>query len=377
MQSMDVQNNIDTSTTYVEIDYRKLRLDPENPRIPKSKRKSITEAEIIDFMVLEAATLELMIAIGENGFFAGEQLLVVPLENGEYSVVEGNRRLTAVKLLHEPDLATVQTRKIARIIEEVKIPPPTGIPCLIFNSKEVILKYLGFRHITGVKSWRMLEKARYLYGIKERNFSNEEFYSTCRSIAKMIGSRRPYVAKMLVGFELFRIIEDNAFYGIRGLDDTRFYFNYLKDSLNYSNIQKFWGISIEEEKKDPISELNYAHLKESIHWFFDKNDKPKSRVLGDSTGLKMLNAIVGNERALAEFRSGASIEKAFEMTADLEIVFEKKVQASLLSLEEVDAISHRIKRFYPDLEDDLRSIRTLTTKIKNLKDSLLKDDEDF
>ncbi len=376
MQS-DVQDNIDVSTTYKNIDYRKLRLDPENPRIPKSKRKSITEAEIIDFMVLEAATLELMIAIGENGFFAGEQLLVVPFGNDEYNVVEGNRRLTAVKLLHEPNLATVQTRKVERIINEVKLPPPTEIPCLIFNSKDIILKYLGFRHITGVKSWRMLEKARYLHGIKQRNFPDEGFYDACRSIAKMIGSRRDYVAKVLVGFELFKIIEDEAFYGIRGLDDTRFYFSYLKDSLNYFNMQKFWGVSIEKEKENPISELNYTHLKESIHWFFDKNGQNKSRVSGDSTGLKMLNAIVGNERALAEFRNGASIEKAFEMTADLEIVFERKVQVSLLSLEEADAISHRIKRYYPDLEDDLRAIRTLTTKIKHLKDSLLKDEEDF
>jgi len=367
----------ESTPEYKKIPYENLVLDRENPRIPKSRRDNISEAEIIEFMLLEAATLELMIAIGENGFFAGEQLLVVKNENGKYTVVEGNRRLTAVKLLHEPELARhVQKSKIARIIAEVKVSPITEIPCLVFNSKEVILKYLGFRHITGVKSWRMLEKARYLHGLKERNFSDVGFYTACRSIAKMIGSRRDYVSKVLVGFELFKVIEDNDFYGIRDLDDTRFYFNYLKDSLNYSNIQKFWGISIEEEKENPVSELNYAHLKETTHWFFEKNRQNKSRVLGDSKGLKMLNAVIGTERALAEFRGGASIEKSFEMTSDLEILFEKRVQNSLLSLEEADAISHRIKRFYPDLEDDLGSIRKLTMKIKNLKDSL-RDEEDF
>ncbi len=315
---MDIQNNIDASPTYKKIDYRQLRLDPENPRIPKSKRNDISEAEIIEFMLLEAATLELMIAIGENGFFAGEQLLVVQIGEDTYSVVEGNRRLTAVKLLHEPNLATVQKSKIERIIKEVKVSPSLEVPCLVFDSKDVILKYLGFRHITGVKSWRLLEKARYLYGIKERNFPDVAFHSACRSIVKMIGSRRDYVEKVLVGFELFKIVEDNAFYGIRGLDDTRFYFSYLKDSLNYSNMQKFWGISVEEEKENPVSELNYVHLKESIHWFFEKNGQNKSRVSGDSKGLKMLNAVVGSKRALAELRSGASIDKAFEMTSDLE-----------------------------------------------------------
>lgn len=312
----------ESTPEYRKIPYENLVLDKENPRIPKSKRNNIGETEIIDFMVLEAATLELMIAIGENGFFAGEQLLVVENEDEKYTVVEGNRRLTAVKLLHEPNLATVQTRKITRIIDEIKLPPPTEIPCLIFNSKEVILKYLGFRHITGVKSWRLLEKARYLYGIKERNFPDEGFYSACRSIAKMIGSRRDYVAKVLVGFELFRVIEDEAFYGIRDLDDTRFYFNYLKDSLNYSNIQKFWGMSVVEEKENPISELNYAHLKESIHWFFEKNDQNKTRVLCDSKGLKMLNAVVGNDYALMKFRQGISLEVASELPSKPQTLFE-------------------------------------------------------
>ena len=90
---------------FEEIPFENLKLDLFNPRLPKSKQGK-DEEEIIKFMLLESATLELMMAIGENDFFAGEQLLAVPdEEEGKYIVVEGNRRLTAVKLLSKPELS--------------------------------------------------------------------------------------------------------------------------------------------------------------------------------------------------------------------------------------------------------------------------------
>ena len=85
---------------YIKIPLDKLKLDPNNPRLPKSLRvKGASEEEIIEYMLLDASLIELMMAIGENNFFPGEQLLVVKDMGDSYKVVEGNRRLSAVKLL--------------------------------------------------------------------------------------------------------------------------------------------------------------------------------------------------------------------------------------------------------------------------------------
>ena len=137
----------------------KLVLDKENPRLPKSMSNK-SEVEIINFFLSDASLLELMLAIGINDFFEGEQLLVVE-KNKKYIVVEGNRRLSAVKLLNNPSLANILESKVEKVIEESKY-FPTEIPCLVFPSKDDILKYLGFRHITGIKPWKLLEKARYI-----------------------------------------------------------------------------------------------------------------------------------------------------------------------------------------------------------------------
>lgn len=360
--------------TLKEIHFDNLKLDSQNPRLPKSYRNK-TEEEIIEFMLLDAATLELMQAIGKNGYFEGEQLLVVEDENdkGNYIVVEGNRRLTAVKLLSNPDLATVQKSKVQKVFEETKS-RPTHIPCLIFKENDKILNYLGYRHITGVKSWRLLEKARYLYELKEREFPNEEFSNACRELARMIGSRRDYVERIVAGFEVYKIIEDNGFFKIRDLDDTNFYFNYLADGLNRANIKEFLKIDLDSE--NPVENIDYKNLEKLTKWFFEKNDQGKTRVKGDSKGLNKLNKIIGNEAALKAFdEEGKSLGLAYELTDDLEIIFENRIKKALNNLEQADQLTHKVKSFYSNLTDDLLIIRKLIKKINDFTE--LSEEDEF
>ncbi|MEM8438217.1 hypothetical protein Q4S09_19680, partial [Morganella morganii] len=96
------------------IDLKNIKLDDKNPRLPSSFRKrKIGESEIVNWMLNDASISELMLAIGQSGFFIGESLLVIPdeYESNKYVVVEGNRRLTSVMLLNEPGLATSQKIK--------------------------------------------------------------------------------------------------------------------------------------------------------------------------------------------------------------------------------------------------------------------------
>jgi len=326
-------------------------------------------------MLLESATLELMMAIGENDFFAGEQLLAVPdeSEKGKFVVIEGNRRLTAVKLLSSAELSTVKKEAIKKICAEAEF-KPTNIPCLIFNEKQEILKYLGFRHITGIKSWRLLEKARYLKELRETDFKDIPFLKACRDIAKSIGSSSNYIRRLLTGVELYKIVEDEDFYSIDNLNDTRFHLNYFTDGLNKEHIKKFIGVNINSD--EPLMKLDRDNLKEITHWWFEKTEG-KSRVLGDSSGLKILDAVISKPIALKALREGATIDSAYELTDDLEMLFKKEVEKSLMAIEQADIYSNKITKFYTGLYDDLKSINDITKKIKNYQQQKERADEDF
>lgn len=352
-----------------------LQLDLFNPRLPKSKQGK-NESVVVEYLLLEAATLELMESIGENNFFVGEMLLVIPNkeEPGKYIVIEGNRRLTAVMLLNNPELAKVKKAAIKEVVDSAKY-KPSELPCLVFDGRDEIQKYIGFVHITGKKSWRMLEKARYLYDLRcSEKFKDLSFIDACKEIARVIGSRSPYVRKMLTSYQLYEIVEDEKFYQIDGLSDSTFFLNYFSDGLQKDNIRKYMGVDMDSE--EPLKNLNKENLKELVTWWFKKNEGV-SRVIGDSDGMKKLNEVLGNEVALAAFKKGANIDVAYELTNDIDLQFERKVKESLQAMEQADGLSNKVKSFYFDLYDDLKSIRQIAAKINDFKTRREQDGDEF
>jgi hypothetical protein len=172
----------------------------------------------------------------------------------------------------------------------------------------------------------------------------------------------------LISYELFKKVEDDHFYGIRDLDDTTFYVGYLVDSLSRANITAFLGIELNSES--PLTTLKPTNLKSLIHWFFEKNSNNKTILKGKSEDLNMLNAVLSKKISFEAFLKEQDIERAFELTDDLETLFITDIQKSLQYIEHADSIMHKIDHYYQDLDEDLLQIRKLTSKIKQVKDGL-------
>lgn len=363
-----------TKPTFDSIPLAQLQLDSDNPRLPKSLHGQ-SEAEILEYMLLDASLIELMLAIGKNDFFPGEQLLVVKKEDDNYKVVEGNRRLSALKILSNPEIANVQKSKIQQVLEETEY-RPTEIPCLIFKEEEEIHKYLGYRHITGIKEWKLLEKARYLYDLWKSLYKDLPLNVVAKELAKSIGSRKDYVKRILVGYEVYKLIEDEKFYRIPGLDDTTFYFNYIADSLNKSNIAEFLGIDIRNDTEDYVAQLNVKNLKEWTHWLFEKNSENRTRLIGDSESLTALNRVLGNKTARIAFEKGLNLDAADDLTGENDSQFVNFINVALQSLENADRIVTKVTTNYADVEIQLKEIRSLAIKLgRTLQDK--EDDEDL
>lgn len=350
-----------------------LFLDDQNPRLPKSLQGS-SEKEILEYMLLDASLIELMLAIGKNDFFPGEQLLVVKDSGDNYKVIEGNRRLSAVKLLSNPELVSVQKSKIQQAIDEAEY-KPKEIPCLIFETEAEIHNYLGYRHITGIKEWKLLEKARYLFELWQNQYKESDLNAASKELAKSIGSRKDYVKRILIGYQVFDKIQDEAYFKIPGLDDTSFYFNYIADSLNKPYIADYLGLDI--RNIDDIDEvtINDVHLENWTRWLFEKDKEGRTRLIGDSKSLTALNSVLGVAAARTAFvDKGIPLDNALELTGEIENQFLNYINIALSNLENADRLVTKANVSYNEVADQLKEIRSLASKIGRTIQE--KEDED-
>ncbi|RDV23976.1 hypothetical protein DXV75_16575 [Alteromonas aestuariivivens] len=357
------------------IEISELELDRDNPRLPsKLRKKTSKDREIINWMLQDASIIELMMAIGEAGFFVGEAILVTwDEQRKKYIVIEGNRRLTAVTLLNQPEFASLHKKKIAKVIEEAEH-IPLEIPCIVFDSRSEITQYLGYRHVTGVKSWGILSKARYLNELY-KSLEDESLTQKCRELAKAIGSRSDHVRKLLISFWIYEQVEDEGFFNIPGLDESTIFFNYYADSLGKDNIRKYIDVDLLSET--PTVSLNIDKLEELTNWFFRKNDQGATRVLGNSEQLKMLNDVLADPLAFDYFRGGSgSVRDAYNQVSVTADSYHNEIELSLSSLKRANSMTHNVKEHHSSDLVKLREIFDLAKAIKSAIEAK-KNNEDW
>lgn len=342
-----------------------LAFDINNPRLPKSIN-SRDEKSVLEWMLINENITELMESIAEKGFFSGEPLLVIRDENtNKYIVVEGNRRYTASLLLSYPEKASIRTS----IVKEIALSAsskPQSLPVLCYSSREEILDYLGYRHITGVEPWDALAKARYLSLLFERLDSSLGIYEKYRILAKQIGSKVPYVRQLLIGKLIFDKIEESNYYSIHNLNDQTFEFGTFYTAIVRPNIAKYVGVDISAD--DPLKDLNNDHLKDLTKWIFEKNSENQTR-LGESRNLGKLDKILDPKHtsALKAFNDGVSLSMAAELTDEAdELVVNKLSNAqNLLEL---------AWNYLPKIQNysviDLSQLKEMSRTIKMIHDSV-------
>lgn len=142
-------------------------LDLNNPR----HKPYETQSEVIEYLCRAEYVYELAKDIAKVGLNPLELFAVIPLPGSgrrtaaSYVVAEGNRRMCALKLLHDPELAPASLRKDFVKLAE-KSPEFDEVLGVVFNDKPQVDTWLdrihgGLQGGIGRKTWNAEQKTRH------------------------------------------------------------------------------------------------------------------------------------------------------------------------------------------------------------------------
>lgn len=293
----EFQVKISNRIEYAKLD--ELFLDPLNPRLGRNNSRANLPQERVLELMTEWTLDELAISYLESGGFWVQEALLVTREKlyGEdrLVVIEGNRRLAALKLLyrayHDPT-APKKWKDIASLHDE-----PENlfmeIPYLFVPSRGEIEAFLGFRHVTGIKEWEPAEKAEFIAKlIDERNMSYEE-------VRRKIGSKTPTVRQNYITYRVLRQMEDTV--ESFSPDDAERRFSVMYLSLGTHGAQEYLGVDMlaaPEKAKQPIPADRVASLKHFTKWIFGNASESQPPLFTDSRDVALFGLVLDSPEAV-------------------------------------------------------------------------------
>lgn len=152
----------------VEIEIKNIYLDLENPRHEPYQ----SQDEVIEYLCKNEYVYALAQDIVKLGGINPLEVMAVIGNDDKktYFIAEGNRRLCALKLLQDPELAPSDFRKEFKKLSE-NWKPIKAVPAIIFDDRDSVREWLerihgGLQGGIGRKTWSSEQKTRFTGDIK-------------------------------------------------------------------------------------------------------------------------------------------------------------------------------------------------------------------
>jgi hypothetical protein len=341
-----------------------LHFDYKNPRLIEYDITSRTTEDEILVILWEAEDVqELVQSIAASSYFPTEALIVVE-ENDRYVVIEGNRRLAAVKVLRSPELAKAHEWDVPKIskAEREKL---GELPCIIWT-REGSWRSLGFKHINGPAKWSSFAKSAYIAEV-HRNYG-----VPLDQIASQLGDGFKTVQRLYRGFVILEQAEKSKVYDREDRFNKKFAFSHLYTGVGLSGISTFLQISsdnIEDPKPVPKSKLK--ELGELCVWLYgSKKLKQPPLIKSQNPDLDYLSTALESKDGLAALRAGIDLEKAREISRPPGAVFEEALFAAKREL--ITARGY-LTTGYNKSEELLRTAGTILDMAEDLYSAMERD----
>ena len=354
-------------TTKVPID--RLRLDRRNPRLI-GQAESASEASIIARLYRAAELEELLQSISANGYLDIEPLVVMrEPDEDTLLVLEGNRRLAAIRLLRDPTLAgRIESSEKPRIavppIAESLRSTLDQVSVYLVESRERARSFIGFKHINGPAKWDAYAKARFAADW----YKDRPDGTSLEDIAKAIGDRHDTIKRMVSAIYVLDQARDNGLFDVEDRHTAKFNFSHLYTALSRSQYMEHLGLETTWAKYDPTPDPvlpdKRKDLRKVLIWIYgSKKDDKRPVVQSQNPDIKRLGEVLANTEARLVLETTDDLDAAYASTEAVD----KRFTASLIRARDAIRDASGSLRAYDGRD---RSLLDIAEDVKETADSV-------
>jgi hypothetical protein len=294
--------------TVESLDVDRLLLDAENPRLPPGLRHTSDQTALAVNMAEIFDALEIARSIARFGFYPWEVLVVIP-KGKKFVVVEGNRRLTAIRGLLDESLREQFDDPDAwrEVLIGAGREIPESVPCVVVEGREQATPALGYRHISGIKPWEPQMQARFVAALVDRDGR------TFSEVAELTGQTKQWVQET---YSTFRVFETAEHIGV-DTEPVAEAYSLLTVAMSTPQLRDHIGATrAVQEGEDAIEDPDKDRISELFEWVFGSTSAEP--VASESREIRNLARVIGKPAGLDAIRAGLSLEEARQKVEDAE-----------------------------------------------------------
>jgi hypothetical protein len=279
-----------------------LHFDFDNPRFVDHEAQN--EEDLIQYLYDHVDVDELVQSILSAGYIDFEPLIVLREEN---IVVEGNRRLAALRLIS--DAALCKKLKITLPKIDAPKPAPETVRVRWVDSRRDARDFIGFKHINGPFKWDALAKAKYAAQWLEDG-------GDVATVSRTLGDNHNTVRRLVNGwFVLQQAINDG--FDLSQISKKNFAFSHVYTALTRAAVRDFLGLTSEDlsapPQKDPISPEHRDDLQRLMSWLYGQEQRKEPTLIqSQNPNLNELSKVLGHPEAKRMLMASRNLQVAFE-----------------------------------------------------------------
>ena len=264
------------------------------------------EASVVGHLVEEYDVEEIVLSILTAGWLDYEPLIA----ERDGTVLEGNRRLAALRLIEDAELRKQVGFKLPAIDPAHANAHPATVSVRYADSRQAAYVYIGFKHINGPFKWDALAKAKFAADWVAAG-------NDIQVVSRTLGDSHNTVLRLVNGWNILQRAKREGFDPADATTGSPFPISHLYTALTRPDVRTYLGLNLPARavlNEDDIHPDKTGNLLQLMNWLYGERSKGlPSLIRTQNPDLGTLVRVIAHDAARDELLANRDLATAAEL----------------------------------------------------------------